>query len=245
MARQGQQVDLTIRTAALARERRTAAKAAHILTSLIFFPICQHGQPTNLDSFYKQPDTWTALISSPLSKDSSLQHVKGSKSRPASMGSTSPSSLPLRVPPSNTMQHIHVTCRIAPAAAGQHLQLLQLQLLDSTLDNSFSSCSFWQHLQGQQLIHAWQHHLHTASSPWIAPAAPARDSSNPSLLLPTRQLGGSEHMLLTAAAKAAGQQHPLTPFSANPSWQQGQKGGESKGGDHPEIRKIKGESGLK
>jgi hypothetical protein len=31
-------------------------------------------------------------------------------------------------------------------------------------------------------------------------------------------------MLLTAAAKAAGQQHPLTPFSANPSWQQGQKG---------------------
>jgi hypothetical protein len=52
-------------------------------------------------------------------------------------------------------------------------------------------------------------------------------------------------MLLTAAAKAAGQQHPLTPFSANPSWQQGQKGGESKGGDHPEMRKIKGESGLK
>jgi hypothetical protein len=52
-------------------------------------------------------------------------------------------------------------------------------------------------------------------------------------------------MLLTAAAKAAGQQHPLTPFSANPSWQQGQKGGESKGGDHPEIRKIKGDSGEK
>jgi hypothetical protein len=141
MARQGQQVDLTIWTAALARERRTAAKAAHILTSLIFFPIGQHGQPTNLDSFYKQPDTWTALISSPLSKDSklldsSLQHVKGSKSRPASMGSTSPSSLPLRVPPSNTMQHIHVTCRTAPAAAavGQHL----------------GPCSFWQHLQGAE-----------------------------------------------------------------------------------------------
>jgi hypothetical protein len=134
MARQGQQVDLTIRTATLARERRTAAKAAHILTSLIFFPIGQHGQPTNLDSFYKQPDTWKALISSPLSKDSklldsSLQHVKGSKSRPASMGSTSPSSLPLRVPPSKTMQHIHMTCRTAPAAlaARQHLgQLLQL-----------------------------------------------------------------------------------------------------------------------
>jgi len=49
-------------------------------------------------------------------------------------------------------------------------------------------------------------------------------------------------MLLTAGAKAAGQQHPLTPFSANPSWQQGQKGGESKGGDHSEIRKIKGET---
>ncbi len=52
-------MDLTIRTAALAREMRTAAKAAHILTSLIFFPIGQHGQPTNLDSFYKQLETWT------------------------------------------------------------------------------------------------------------------------------------------------------------------------------------------
>jgi hypothetical protein len=233
MARQGQQVDLTIRTAALARERRTVAKAAHILTSLIFFPIGQHGQPTNLDSFYKQPDTWTALISSPLSKDSSLQHVKGSESRPASMGSTSPSSLPLRVPPSNTMQNIHVTCRTTPAAAGQHLgQLLQLlQLLAApagtathprlaapsphgklSLDSSCSSC------KGQQ---------------------------QPILASPHTAAWRQEHMLLTAAAKAAGQQHPLTPFSANPSWQQGQKGGESKGGDNPEMRKIKGESGLK
>jgi hypothetical protein len=124
-------------TAALAHERRTAAKAAHILTSLIFFPIGQHGQPTNLDSFYKQPDTWTALISSPLSKDSSLQHVKGSKSRPASMGSTSPSSLPLRVPPSNTMQQLLA----APAGTATHPRLAAPSPHGKlSLDSSCSSC---------------------------------------------------------------------------------------------------------
>jgi len=46
-------------------------------------------------------------------------------------------------------------------------------------------------------------------------------------------------MLLTAAAKAAGQQHPLTPFSANPSWQQGQKGTRELVQRGETIRKIR------
>jgi hypothetical protein len=168
------------------------------------------------------------------------------------------------------VQHLSLKSPLA-CPPFQHNAAHTCDLQDSTLDNSFSSCSFWQHLQGAEPLldssmgcncPPHQQHLQgsrmgrhstagTTTHPLLAAPSPhgklSLDSScssckgqqQPILASPHTAAWRQEHMLLTAAAKAAGQQHPLTPFSANPSWQQGQKGGESKGGDHPEIRKIK------